>query len=78
MVDIALMLVLLDCGLRRSEAAALVWPDIGRRDNGTGRLLAERSRTGQTGEVVLITRWALAGLDQIQQPTEMRVRSSSG
>ena len=30
MVDIGLVLVLRDCGLRRSEAAAVVWSDIGR------------------------------------------------
>ena len=67
MVDIAL--VLQDCGLRRSEAVALVWSDIGRWDDGSGRLLIDGSTADQTGvgEVVFITRRSMAALDQIQQ-----------
>ena len=69
MVDIALVLVLRDCGLRRSEAAALVWSDIERWDDGSGRLLVEQSKTDQTGEgeVVFITRRAMTALDELQQ-----------
>ena len=68
-VDIALVLVLRDCGLRRSEAVALVWSDIERWDDGSGRLLIERSKTDQTGEgkVVFITRRAMAALDELRR-----------
>ena len=48
MVDIAL--VLRDGGLRRWEAAVLVWSDIERWDDGSGLLLVEQSKTDQTGE----------------------------
>ena len=66
-VDIAL--VLRDCGLRRAEAAALTWSDIERWDDGSGRLLIGRSKTGQTGEgeVVFITRRAMIALDELRQ-----------
>ena len=37
LVDIALCRVLSDAGLRRSEAAALVWDDVARWDDGSGR-----------------------------------------
>ena len=50
MVDIAQALVLRDGGLRRLEAAALVWSDIERWDDGSGLLLVEQSKTDQTGE----------------------------
>ena len=68
MVDIALVLVLRDCGLRRSEAAALVWSDIGRWDDGSGRLLIERSRSVQTGEgkVVFITVRAITAPEELR------------
>ena len=45
LVDIALCWVMSDAGLRRSEAAALVWDDITRWDNGSGRLTVRRSKT---------------------------------
>ena len=38
LVDIALCRVLSDAGLRRGEAAALVWDDAARWDDGSGRL----------------------------------------
>ena len=47
MVDIAP--VLRNCGLRRSEAAALVWSAIGRWDGSSGHLLTEGSTADQTG-----------------------------
>ena len=37
-----------DTGLRRLEAAALVWDDIERWDNGFGRLTVRRSKTDAT------------------------------
>ena len=68
-VDIALVLILRDCGLRRSEAVALVWSDIERWDDGSGRLLIERSKTDQTGEgeVVFITHRAMTALDELRR-----------
>ena len=45
LVDIALCRVLSDAGLRRSEAAALVWDDVKRWDDGSGRLRVARSKT---------------------------------
>ena len=68
------MLVLQDCGLRRSEAAALNWSDIERWDNGAGWLLTERSGADQTGEgeVVFITRRAITVLEELRQ---LRVRA---
>ncbi len=66
-VDIAL--VLRDCGLRRSEAVAFVWSDIEQWDDGSGRLLIERSKTDLSGEgeVVFITRRAMTALDELRQ-----------
>ena len=74
MVDIALVLVLRDCGLRRSEAAALVWSDIGRWDDGSGRLLIERSRSVQTGEgkVVFITVRAITAPEELRHLRHLR------
>ena len=71
-VDIALVLVLRDCGLRRSEAAVLVWSGIEHWADGSGRLLIERIKTDQTGEgeVVLITRRAMTALDELRQIRE--------
>ena len=64
-----LVLALRDCGLRRSEAAALVWSSIERWDDGTCRLLIEWSKTDQTGEgeVVFITRRATTALEELRQ-----------
>ena len=68
-VVVVLVPVLRDCGLRRSEAAALVWSDIERWDDGSGRLLVEQSKTDQTGEgeVVFITHRTMTALDELRQ-----------
>ena len=67
-IALVLVLVLRDCGLRRSEAAALVCSGIERWDDGSGRLLIERSKTDMTGEgeVVFITRRTMTALDELQ------------
>ena len=57
--------VLADAGLRRSEAAALVWDDIARWDNGSGRLTVRRSKTDTTPRPVYLTLVAMAHLDAI-------------
>ena len=43
--DVALVAVLSDGGLRRSEAAALTWGDAQRWDDGSGRITVIRSKT---------------------------------
>ena len=43
--DVALVTVLSDGGLRRSEAAALTWGDVQRWDDGSGRITVVRSKT---------------------------------
>ena len=48
-VDIAIISVMRDALLRRSEAVALRWRDIEFRCDGTGRLLVRRSKTDQEG-----------------------------
>ena len=50
---------------RCGGSSTLVWSAIERWDDGTGRLLIERSKTGQTGEgeVMFITHRAMTALD---------------
>ena len=50
LVDIALISVMRDGMLRRSEAAAIRWGDIATEDDGAGRLTVARSKTDQEGE----------------------------
>ena len=68
LVDIALCVVMADGGLRRSEAAALVWGDVARAGDGSGRVTIRRSRTNGDGtaDVVAITARAMADLDAIR------------
>ena len=66
LVDIALCWVKSDADLRRSEAAALVWDDIARWDNGSGRLTVRRSKTDTTPRTVYLTPVAMAHLDAIR------------
>ena len=57
-----------DAGLRRSEAAALVWGDVERARDGSGRLLIRRSKTDAegAGAVVAITKRAMRDLKAIR------------
>ena len=66
LVDIALCWVMSDAGLRRSEAAALVWDDVTRWDNGSGRLTVRRSKTDASPPTVYLTPIAMAHLDAIR------------
>ena len=61
--DLALVAVLSDGGLRRSEAAALTWGDVQRWDDGSGRITVVRSKTDTEaqGAVVAITPAAMRG-----------------
>ena len=53
----ALVPVLSDAGLRRSEAAALTWGDVIRWEDGSGRITVIRSKTDveAQGAVIAIT-----------------------
>ena len=55
--DLALVAVLSDAGLRRSEASSLTWGDVQRWDDGSGRITVVRSKTDveSQGAVVAIT-----------------------
>ena len=66
--DPALVAVLSDGGLRRSEAAALTWGDVQRWDEGSGRITVIRSKTDveAAGAVVAITPAAMNALDAIR------------
>ena len=67
-LDLALVAVLSDAGLRRSEAADLAWGDVQRWDDGTGRITVVRSKTDAeaAGAVVAITPVAMNALDAIR------------
>ena len=66
--DLALVAVLSDGGLRRSEAAALTWGDVQRWDDGSGRITVIRSKTDAEaqGAVVAITPAAMKALDALR------------
>ena len=66
--DLALVAVLSDGGLRRSEAAVLTWGDVQRWDDGSGRITVIRSKTDAEaqGAVVAITPAAMHALDAIR------------
>ena len=66
--DLALVAVLSDGGLRRSEAAGLTWGDAQRWDDGSGRITVIRSKTDAEaqGAVVAITPAAMRALDAIR------------
>ena len=66
--DLALVAVLSDGGLRRSEAAALTWGDVQRWDDGSGRITVVRSKTDveATGAVVAITPAAMRALEALR------------
>ena len=66
--DVALVAVLSDGGLRRSEAAALTWGDVQRWEDGPGRITVIRSKTDAEaqGAVVAITPAAMQALNAIR------------
>ena len=66
--DVALVVVLSDAGLRRSEAVALTWGDVERWTDGSGRITVVSSKTDVTAQdaVVAITPTAMKVLDAIR------------
>ena len=54
LVDIALISVMRDALLRRSEAAAVLWKHIATEPDGSGRLTIPWSKTDQSGEGVVL------------------------
>ena len=66
--DLALVAVLSDGGLRRSEASSLTWGDVQRWDDGSGRITVVRSKTDveAQGAVVAVTPAAMKALDAIR------------
>lgn len=65
--DVAIVQVMADAGLRRSEAAALEWGDVQAEGDGSGRITVRRSKTDQEAEgaVVAITPQAMADLERM-------------
>jgi len=66
LVDIALCRVLSDAGLRRSEAAALVWDDVAIWDDGSGRLTLGRSKSDVEERTVYLTPASVDALGKIR------------
>ena len=66
-VTMALVSVLSDGGLRRSEAAALAWDDVATEADGSGRVTIRHSKTDAEGDgaVVAITARAMADLERV-------------
>ena len=54
--DLALVAILSDAGLRRSEAAALTWGDVVRWDDGSGRITVIRSKTDVETQGAVVAR----------------------
>ena len=63
----AIVSTIADAGLRRSEAAALVWADVEAQPDGSGRVTIRRSKIDLTadGAVVAITPAAMAALERL-------------
>ena len=70
-VDIALISLMRDCLLRRSEAAAVRWNHLSYDIDGTGRLYIGMSKTDQEGEgaLLFVSRQTMQDLDAIR-PTD--------
>ena len=74
LVDIALVSVMRDALLRRSEATDLVWSDVERMADGTGRLTVRRSKTDQVseGKVLYLSATSMADLEAIRPGDSIR------
>ena len=84
LLDIALVSVMRDALLRRSEACDLVWDDVEQALDGSGRLTVRRSKTDQAaeGRVLYLGAQTMADLDAIRPSGsargQMRVFGLSG
>ena len=69
--DMAIVSVLSDSGLRRSEAAALTWRDVEFQTDGTAVIAIRKSKSDQHGEgaAVAITEGAAADLARLKKMT---------
>ncbi len=67
-MDVAIISVMRDAMLRRSEAAALTWADVERQPDGTGRVMVRRSKADQfgAGAVLFIGHDAVKALQRIR------------
>ncbi len=67
-MDIAIVTVMRDAMLRRSEAAALTWSDVECLRDGTGRLTVRRSKADQAGQgaELFLGQDATAALERIR------------
>ena len=67
-VDLALVLLVSDAGLRRPASAALAWSDVVRWPDGSGRITVRRSKADPTSAsaVVYATPRSMAALDVIR------------
>ena len=77
-VDVAVIAVMRDAMLRRSEAADLLWGAVTLWEDGTGRVLVRRSKTDQTGDGAVLwlsrdTMVALAAIRPAGGPAQTRV-----
>ena len=72
-MDVALLSILRDGLMRRSEAETLTWADVELRDNGTALLQVRRSKTEPEGEgvVLYIGKEAGEALRAIRPPDEL-------
>ena len=68
LVDIALVAVMRDALLRRSEAAFLLWEDVERAPDGSGRIIVRRSKTDQAavGRMLYLSVRTMADLEAIR------------
>ena len=78
--DLALVAMLSDGGLRRSEASALTWGNVQRWDDGSGRITVILSKTDveAAGAVVAITPTAMQALDAIRPVGVARRMAQNG
>ena len=65
-VDLAIVGVMSDGGLRRSEAAALIWTDVEYYPDGTARITIQKSKNQPEPATVAVTETTARALREIQ------------
>ena len=76
-VDLAIIGVLADGSLRRSEAAALTWPDIEFWPDGTARITIQKGKNQPESATVAVTDTTARALRDIQPADPTSLRQSS-